>query len=76
MGRIGVEVNIDGIAITSATHLTRSLEGKDRVTMSVVNVRNGQTVTVNAFPQNGKLGIDMEIVDLNDPPPFFYSKKK
>lgn len=71
-----VITHIGGVQITSTNHLVNALAGKSRVTLSVVNVRDGSTVSVTAYPRNGKLGINFDIVDVGEEPQGYGAKGK
>lgn len=72
-------VSVNGVKITSTTHLINALKSAGGTAqLVVINNRDGQQVDVTAFPKVGKLGIDAAIVELSDPAPYSsgYGKRK
>jgi S1-C subfamily serine protease len=72
----GLEVDdvityVNGVQVSSLTHLTNALAGKARVTLTVINCRDGSTIKVTAYPRAGKLGVEATIVETSPPPPIY-----
>ena|SRR5438876_1142246 len=63
-------VSVNGTKIQSANHLVQVLKKSGGTAEIVLIDGNGEQTTVTAYPRNGKLGIDMQIVTLADPAPY------